>query len=151
MHPNQRHEYLAAKIRTASSAQLHLMLLEGGLRFLDQADKALLREEEVAANAALVRVMEIVEELIVGVRHSEDDLNQKLTQLYQFVFSQVCMAYTNGDRVLLQDARKILEFQRDTWRQACDKVAQDSPAKKPAMPAPHLGGAPVSGGITLDA
>ncbi|TWT73542.1 Flagellar protein FliS [Posidoniimonas polymericola] len=160
---NNRRDYLATKVNTANSAQLHLMLIEGALRFIDQADKALVREEEVAANAALVRVMEIVEELLVGVRHSEDDINVKLGQLYQFVFTQVSLAYVNADRAVIDDARTILEFQRDTWRQACELVAKDSaksagkapaskaPAKPIAVPTPHLDSAPAHTGVSFEA
>lgn len=155
---NNRRDYLAAKVNTANSAQLHLMLIEGALRFLDQADKALVREEEVAANAALVRVMEIVEELLVGVRHSEDEINVKLGQLYQFVFTQISLAYVNADRVLIDDARTVLEFQRDTWRQACELVAKDAgkpAAKAPAgpipAPTPHFDSAPAPTGVSFEA
>ncbi len=151
MNTKQRQEYLATKVNTASSAQLHLMLIEGGLRFLAQADKAMLRQEEVAANAALVRVMEIVEELLVGVRHSSDEINVKLGQLYQFVFAQVSMAYVNADRTLLGQAQQILEFQRDTWRQACDKIAAEAPSKATAVPMPHLGAAPIEVGMSFEA
>ena len=146
-------DYLAAKVQTASPAQLHLMLIEGALRFLDQAEKAMIREEEVAANAALVRVMEIVEELLAGVRHSEDDINTKLASLYQFVFTQVSLAYVNADRAVVADARRILEFQRETWRQACELIAQeksDAPAKPMAVPTPHLDSAPASQGVSFE-
>ncbi|MCA9241527.1 MAG: flagellar export chaperone FliS [Planctomycetales bacterium] len=148
MNSSRQKDYLESKVNTASSAQLHLMLIEGALRFLTQADKALLREEEVAANAALVRVLEIVEELMVGVRHSSDEINTKLAALYQFVFTQVSMIYVNGDRQLLREASRILEFQRDTWRQACDKLGNAE--KKPAAPAPHLGAAPIDSGVSFE-
>ncbi|TWT37917.1 Flagellar protein FliS [Posidoniimonas corsicana] len=157
MNKSQTNEYLAAKVNTANSAQLHLMLIEGALRFLDQADKALVREEEVAANAALVRVMEIVEELLVGVRHSDDDINVKLAQLYQFVFTQVSLAYVNADRVVIDDARTILQYQRETWRQACELVGAEKPSKpapapKPAaVPTPHLNSAPIESGVSFEA
>lgn len=151
MNANHRQEYLATKVNTASSAQLHLMLIEGGLRFLDQADKALLREDDVAANAALVRVMEIIEELLVGVRHSTDEINQKLAQLYQFTFAQVGLVYVNHDRTLLGEAQKVLEYQRDTWRQACEKIGAESGEKPKAVPMPHLNSAPIASGVSFEA
>lgn len=149
MNNARQNDYLENKVNTASSAQLHLMLIEGALRFLAQADKALLREDEVATNAALVRVLEIVEELIVGVRHSSDEINTKLAALYQFVFTQVSMIYVNGDRQLLGEAQKILEFQRETWRQACEKISGGE--KKPAARAPHLGSpAPIDASVSFE-
>lgn len=159
---DQKREYLEARVQTANSAQLHLMLLDGALRFGREAEKAVLRADEVAAQPLLMRTMNIVEELLAGVRHSDDELNEKLAQLYTFTYARLTSVYVNLDKTLMAEAMQILEFQRDTWRQACEKLAADGTATegasgatkpaKPAAPKPHLGSSPATtGGLTLEA
>lgn len=152
----QTREYLEAKVRTASSAQLHLMLLDGALRFGREAEKGVLRGDELAYHGPLLRAMDIVEELLAGVRHSTDALNGKLAQLYTFVFARLTSVYVKGDKALMAEALRVLEFQRETWRQAVEKLASEQPSastltKSPA-PKPHLGsaGAETASGLSLE-
>ncbi len=142
--PGQR-EYLEAKVQTASAPQLHLMLIDGALRFGREAEKALIREDEEAALPLLQRTMKIVAELLAGVKNGESEVNQKLVQLYQFVYSRLTSVYANMDYKLMGEALQILEFEQQTWRLACEKVLNEqkvdgkaqSSKKKPPMP--HLG------------
>lgn len=151
MTTDKNREYLEARIQTANSAQLHLMLLDGALRFGREAEKGVLRGEELAYQAPLLRTLDIVEELLVGVRHSTDDLNEKLANLYTFVYMRLMSVYVNADKAMMAEALRVLEFQRETWRQAVEKLATgaeaDAPAapvapavKKAPSPKPHLGG-----------
>lgn len=148
--PPQNREYLEAKIQTANSAQLHLMLLDGALRFGREAEKGVIRGEELGYQTPLLRTMKIVEELIAGVRHSEDELNEKLAKLYTFCYARLTSVYVNADKQMMAEALQILEFQRETWRQAVEKLGEEAPktsgkvavkSKTPA-PKPHLGGTP---------
>ncbi|MEO1496150.1 MAG: flagellar export chaperone FliS [Planctomycetota bacterium] len=161
---DQTREYLQARVQTANSAQLHLMLIDGALRFGREAEKAVLRKDEVAAQPLLVRTMGIVEELLVGVRHSEDELNEKLAKLYTFVYARLTSVYVNLDQALMAEALQVLEYQQETWRQACEQLATDeksssrvvsgpvSGESKPAAPKPHLGATQApTGGLTLEA
>ncbi len=150
---DKNREYLEARVQTANSAQLHLMLLDGALRFGREAEKGVLRGEELAYQAPLLRTLDIVEELLVGVRHSTDELNEKLANLYTFVYMRLMSVYVNADKAMMAEALRVLEFQRETWRQAVEKLATGADADAPAAPVakkipapkPHLGG-----GITAD-
>lgn len=133
---------------TSSPAQLHLMLIEGALRFARQADQAMGQEDEIAGNAALTRLIDVVAEMLAGVRHSQGEINRKLADLYQFVFSTVVSSYVRFDRLKLAEAVRILEFERETWRLACEHIARSSApepttqpmiAPVPKMHAPALG------------
>lgn len=168
MMTDKNREYLEARVQTANSAQLHMMLLDGALRFAREAEKGVLRGEELAYHAPLTRTMDIVEELLAGVRHSEDDLNEKLANLYTFIYMRLMSVYVNGDKQMMAEALRVLEFQRETWRQAVDKLATDTKgdakaeapaapvAKKIPAPKPHLGGSSVTadipvGGLSFEA
>jgi len=146
MNASSNRDYLEQRIKTASPAQLHLLLIEGALRFANLADKGFQDNDEQTAADPLRRAMDIVSELLAGVKHSQDDVNLKLAQLYQFVFTRLTMAYVNTDRSKLIEAIRILDIERETWRQACEKVASDQPAgaarvaepkPTPAIAPPH--------------
>lgn len=159
---DQTREYLEAKVQTANSAQLHLMLLDGALRFGREAEKGILRKDEVAYQPPLMRAMDIVGELLAGVRHETTDLNAKLAQLYAFTYARLTSAYVNADKRMIAEALQVLEVERETWRQAVAKLGTETDADAPAKPAqkrapalkPHLGGgtpadAPI--GLSLEA
>lgn len=158
---DQKREYLEARVQTANSAQLHLMLLDGALRFGREAEKGVLRGEELAYHHPLMRSMEIVGELLVGVKHEATDLNAKLAQLYAFIYARLTSVYVNGDKKMMAEALQILEIERETWRQAVDKLATEaqedsskvaSRKKMAPAPKPHLGGNPAAtGSLSLEA
>ncbi len=131
-------DYLESKVNTASSTQLHLMLIEGAVRFARQAEQAMLRNEEGKANAALTKVIDIVAEMLAGVRHADTEINRRLEELYQFTFATAVSAYVNFDSGKLADVLRVLEFERETWRMACEKTVQADTPKGAPIPAAHL-------------
>ncbi|MEQ8847040.1 flagellar export chaperone FliS [Botrimarina sp.] len=169
---DKNREYLEAKVRTANSAQLHLMLLDGAIRFAREAEKGVLRGDELAYHPPLLRAMDIVEELLVGVRHDTDALNAKLAQLYAYIYARLTSVYVNGDKQQVADAIRVLEIQRETWRLAVARLTEDGPptaddrpaaaahpggkvasrAKAPS-PKPHLDGShpATPGGLSIEA
>jgi flagellar protein FliS len=128
--------YLESKVLTAPPYRLHLMLIEGAIRFGRQADEALRRGDELAAAGPLVRVLDIIGELLVGVRENKTDLTLKIAELYLFIFRRVSEAKINADAAALGEALRLLDFERQTWQLACEKLGGDSPATPP--PSPHL-------------
>lgn len=139
-------EYIASKVLTAPPHKLHLMLIEGAIRFGRRAEAALKQGDSASASAPLMRVLEIVGEMLVGVRESKSDLNQQLAELYLFVFRRVSEAKVNDDVDKLVEALELLEFERETWQLACqnqqsDEVDQAAPADdRPGNATPHLPG-----------
>jgi flagellar protein FliS len=132
----QHSSYLESKILTASPYRLHLMLIEGAIRFGRQADEALRRGDEAAAAEPLLRVIDIVGEMLVGVRENKTDLTRKIAELYLFIFRRVSEAKINADTAALSEALRLLEFERQTWQLACEKLGGDSAAVP--TPTPHL-------------
>ncbi|QDU57627.1 flagellar export chaperone FliS [Aeoliella mucimassa] len=133
--------YLESKVMTASPAQLHLMLIEGAIRYCTKADQQWEKNNEGFANEALVRAIEIVGELLAGVRSGKSEITQKLSELYFYLFSTLTSAYVNGDRGKLADVMRILEFERETWQLACQRVHQSQeqePPKSTTIVAPHV-------------
>lgn len=152
-------EYLASRVTTASPAQLHLMLIDGAIRFAGEADKKFEANDIDGASHPLRRAMDIASELLASVRHSKSDLNTKLAALYEFIFTRLTMAHVNTDREKLAEAIRILHAQRETWRQACEIAAGAQTAKPagseeprgPHKPLSHLGADTTTGGLSIEA
>jgi flagellar secretion chaperone FliS len=117
----QHSQYLESKVLTAPPHRLHLMLIEGAIRFGRQAE-ALLRQGETAAAATpLWRVVDIVGEMLAAVRERKSDINKKLTELYWYLFRRVSEAKLNSDSAKLAEVLTLLEFERQTWQAVCER------------------------------
>jgi flagellar protein FliS len=126
----QQSRYLESKVLTAPPHRLHLMLIEGAIRFGRQAEAALGRGDTLSAAAPLLRVIDIVGEMLAGVRERKNALSEKLADLYYFLFRRATQAKINADSAALADVLRILEYERQTWQLVCEKFAHagDTPA-----------------------
>jgi flagellar protein FliS len=127
----QYSQYLESKVLTAPPHRLHLLLIEGGIRFGRLAADALARGDQAAASGPLMRLVDIVGEMLVAVRGPESPLNDRLAKLYWFLFQRVSEAKINSDHRKLAEALQLLEYERETWQLVCDKAGQPNPASAP--------------------
>jgi flagellar protein FliS len=123
----QHSQYLESKVLTAPPHRLQLMLIEGAIRFGRQAEELLRQGDTVGAATPLLRLIDIVGEMLVGVRKQKSDINQKLTSLYWFLFRRVTEAKIHADPRKLAEALQLLEFERQTWSAVCEKFSSESP------------------------
>jgi flagellar biosynthetic protein FliS len=131
-----RSQYFESKVLTAPSHRLHLMLIEGAIRKATEAEAALRRGDELSADAPAMRLLDIISEMLVGVRQNKSTLNQQIAQLYIYMFRLAGQAKINADADKLVELLKLLELERQTWQQVCDKLgSEQSPAAAAAAPA----------------
>ncbi len=130
----QHSSYLESKILTASPQRLHLMLIEGAIRFGRQAEEALRRGGEAEAATPLMRVIDIVGEMLASARANTSELNLNIADLYWFLFRRISEAKINADAAALAEAMRLLEFERQTWQLLCEKLGGDSGPGKAATP-----------------
>jgi flagellar protein FliS len=144
------HRYLDTRVTTASQPELQLMLLDGALRFARQAHQIWGDDDQRSEAGRLVtRAIEILEEMILGVVNGKAPESKRLEEEYIYIFRQLSSALLKHDIAALDEAIKLLDFERETWRLACEKVrgqATPTPASFPA-PTPTTGNAqlPASG------
>lgn len=149
----QHLQYLESKVLTASPPRLHLMLVEGALRFGRQAEAELNAGNPAGAVEPLGRLLDIAGELLAGVRQAKSEVNGKLAALYWFVFRRASEATMNSSSTALADVMRVLELERQTWQQVCEKLNSGkatATAPPPAMLTMGRTAAPVSG-ISLQA
>ena len=134
------YQYLESKILTASQPRLHLMLLEGTIRFGQQAKQKWNDEASAESGQLLNRMMDVVEELTRASASDGGEISKQLVEQYAFLYRELGASRIHGDLQKLDECLKLLEFHRQTWKLACEKVAADTPtsSKTAVLPPPHL-------------
>jgi flagellar secretion chaperone FliS len=163
--------YLDARVTTASQPELQIMLIDGAMRFgrqvLETSNDV---EKSFQTDEALRRVVDIVEELVRSATLGEAAESRRLQEEYAFILRQVALCVLDFDAARLESALKLLAYQRETWKLACEKLRQDAPqgthsstevqfaasAPKPhsrtiSTPMPHLGHDAPTGGFSFTA
>ena len=130
-----RDEYLTTEVLTAAPQKLHLMLIEGAIRFATRAQLHRQKEEHEAAFRAVVRAQEIVSQLIGGFAANLDQLVvRQAAAVYSFIYRSLVLANVNRDSAKLADVLRLLEIERETWRQVCEQLGAQRPPRTPEYP-----------------
>lgn len=126
---NAAQNYLRTKVLTATPEQLQLMLYDGAIRFAEQAKIALGEKNFEQSFTLLSKAQKIITELNCGLKHDvAPDLCGKLAALYNFVFRKLVEANTEHTIAPLDEALKILNYQRETWQLLLQQVGQTKAA-----------------------
>lgn len=128
-------EYLETQVLTASPYRLHLMVVDGALRFARMGLAALEAEDWETMDLALSRSRECVSELLAGLREeTQSDVVDAQKALFAFVYRSIALADPERSPQRIEDAVRVLEIHRETWLElgsALDEVAAGD------VPAPH--------------
>jgi flagellin-specific chaperone FliS len=109
------------------------MLIEGAIRHGRKAEELLRCGDGHAAAASLLRVVDIVGEMLAGIREQTTVVNKKLTDLYWFLFRRVSEAKIHSDAAILAETLRLLEYERQTWLAVCEKLRADTTAGTEAI------------------
>ena len=124
-------EYFETQVLTASRERLHLMVIDGALRFARHAVEALEAADFGMAHNALSRSRECVNELIVSLKPEPDAaLADRLKGLFLFVHRRFVDADLGHDPQAVRDGIQILEMHRDTWIELIDRLHQERIANR---------------------
>jgi flagellar biosynthetic protein FliS len=134
---NTNSQYLEGKILTASQPRLHLMLLEGAQRQGRIAQQAGQAEYWGEFYASMDKLMAIMEELVRSVSDSKNPIAESLEEQYAFLYRELAAARFALNTEKLSECMKLVDYERETWKQVCDKV-DTTAASRPVVVAPHL-------------
>ena len=119
--------YLENDVRTASPQKLRLMLIEAAIRNIDRTKQAWQAEEgdDGSALETLIKAQNIVSELLATIdRETDPELASRVNDIYLFIYRRLLDAGMELNPAKLDDARRVLEEERETWRQ----VVENAPA-----------------------
>lgn len=110
--------YQQNQIMTASQEKLVLLLYDGAIRFLKQAEEACEAKDWNKCSNNLLRVQEIITELQASLnREDGGELAVNLFLLYDFMLRRLVEANIKKDVLLIAEVRNLLSELRDTWQQ----------------------------------
>ncbi|MEQ9097024.1 MAG: flagellar export chaperone FliS [Phycisphaerales bacterium] len=136
MPPESAMSYLRSQVMSASPAELRLLLLDGAIRFGYQGKQGLIDKNFEQSYEGISQCRAIITELAVGVNRQVDpDLCDRVTSVFMFMFGELTQASMEKDPDRVQGVIDLLEFERETWKLAMDRVKQD----KAGVPAAQQG------------
>ncbi|ARK32078.1 flagellar export chaperone FliS [Halalkalibacter krulwichiae] len=109
--------YKQNAMKTASPADLTLMLYNGCLKFIKQANQAMESNEIEKRNIAITKAQNIIRELMVTLK-TDSEVGQNMMRMYDFILNQLIEANVKSDRKALENAAELVTEFRDTWKQA---------------------------------
>ena len=145
MSSNDANEYLKTKVLTASPAELRLLLLDGSIRFAEQARMGLLNKDFEQSYLGSTQCRAILTELITSLRPEVDKvLCERLTELYTFIYNELVTAMSDKNPDGVSKVVELLMYERETWAMAMERLTEDkSPPRKQL---PSTGTGDISGG-----
>lgn len=149
MDSSARENYLETQVMTAPPQKLQLMLIDAALRSIHRASQAWQEGNVEERCEALVHAQQVMGELLAGLnREAGGDLVKKMAGIYLFVFRTLMEANYQQDQQKLNEAREVLEVERETWRQVCENLGDEAPTSDAPVSAPDA--APAAPPMGLD-
>ncbi len=123
MQSSARENYLVTDVMTATPQRLQLMLIEAAIRSAERAREKWQAGEDDQACEALIHAQQVVGELLASLNHEADaDLVKRVASVYLFVFRNLMEANHERSEKKLDDALRVLEVERESWRQVCEQL-----------------------------
>lgn len=127
----QAHQsYQRAQVESASPEKLILMLYDGAIRKLSQAEIRFVQGDEETFLIETTKVQKIVSELSGALDHEQGgEVSQNLARLYEYMVRQLSLAQVRKETEPLLEIRTLLEELREGWRGAIEKMNQTADSK----------------------
>ena len=125
--PTESNAYLHTKVMTASPAELRLMLIDGAIRFSEQARTGIAQSNHEEAFTGFSKARAIVTELIAGLNPDVSaELCDRLMGLYTFIFTRLVEASGGQSVEILDEVLQLLRFERETWSMLVENLASEN-------------------------
>jgi len=133
---NQNAAYRKTQIETASPEALILMLYDGAIRFIGQAEIAFEEKNIEQISNLLLRIQAIFTELLTALdKDKGGEIAVNLERLYVFFLEQLSEANVKKEVKYLLEIKPLIIDLRNTWEQAMQKHQNSALA---APPRPRL-------------
>jgi flagellar protein FliS len=118
--------YLKTKVMTASPAELRLMLIDGAIRFADQAKRGYEERDFERAYEGTTKAQNILMELLNALRPDQSpELCARLSALYTYMYKSLVEASSTRDTAKVDEVIELLRFERETWRMCLDEISRE--------------------------
>lgn len=117
MTKNPYANYSNQKFFTASKEELVLMLYDGGVKFANQAIKAIEDKEMKKAHELITRVQDIIREFQITLDRNIA-ISDNLDALYDYMHGLLVTANMKKEIEPIEEVREMLKELRGTWKEA---------------------------------
>ncbi|WII37237.1 flagellar export chaperone FliS [Paenibacillus thiaminolyticus] len=108
--------YQKNKYETASPHKLILMLYNGALKYINQAESALVEGNHSSAHQNILKVQDIIYELIACLNEREGgEIAKNLKNLYLYVIDQLVQANIQKSSKPLAEVRSVIQSIKEAW------------------------------------
>lgn len=114
---NSVQAYQSNAVTTASPAELTLMLYNGAIKFLKQSRLAIEAKQFEKAHQSLIRVQDILNELIFTLDRSYP-ISEQFLVLYDYMLRRTVEANVKKDSAIIDEVEEFFSQFRDTWKEA---------------------------------
>lgn len=126
---NPYSQYKENSIFTANPEELTLMLYNGLVKYIMQAQAAIAEKSIEKANNSIIRAQDIIVEFrsTLDMRY---EVAASMEQVYEYMHRRLIEANIKKDAVILEEVLGYAKELRDTWAQAM-KLAKQQPKVEP--------------------
>lgn len=117
MHAQVYDQYRKTTVETMSPAKLLLMLYDGALNNLRNAQKAIAEKDFPQAHKQLIRTQDIVTELMTTL-NMDIPISRQLFSLYDYIQQRLIDANINKDSSIIDEVYHFISELRDAFAQA---------------------------------
>lgn len=119
-------DYLTNAVMTAGKEQLLLMLLDGGLRFIEAGKEAIKAKDMTETHRNLVRAQDIVTELMASLKSDiGPEIYDNLVKLYHFIYERLVKANVEASAEMADEAYNTMKGVREMWSGAIERMNEE--------------------------
>jgi|YelNatPaOPRAMG01_1025707.scaffolds.fasta_scaffold02680_3 flagellar protein FliS len=123
--PSGLDEYKKTEVATSDQGKLVVMLYESAVRRLELAKECLRRGDMLGKGEHILRVQDILLELLSALDPSAGPIAANLRSLYVFMYRHLNEANLLKSERHLDDVLRILRSLLEAWREAAAKVPRE--------------------------
>ncbi len=122
-------QYKTNSINTATPEELTLMLYNGLVKFLMQAQSAIEANNIEKANNSIIKSQAIIVEFMTTLDMNYE-VSQNLELLYDYMYRQLTQANLKKDNTIVEEVLGMAKELRDTWAQAMKLSKHPAPVRE---------------------
>lgn len=123
--------YKNATVETVSPEKLLLMLYDGAIRFIENAQQGIAAKDINLSHQQNIKAQNIILELMATLK-MDYEISQSLYALYEYLYLQLVQANVKKDTAILEEVKGFVTELRDTWAEAIKNLK--TPGAKAANP-----------------
>jgi flagellar secretion chaperone FliS len=110
--------YKKAQVQTVDEGKLLLMLYDGALQFIREAEAGASEKNIEKCHNSIIKAQKIISELMISLNlEAGGEIAKNLQALYVFINKQLMLANIRKDEKMIREMREIVQGLRDAFCQ----------------------------------